>query len=92
MVILNLRDAWLNGAEVMPRTKLISAVFDSRHWQLEVEDQIGGKRQSLTASQLVNAAGPRVDEVLRQALGRNDTNNIRLSRRQSYCHQTAFTR
>lgn len=78
LVILNLRDAWLNGAEVMPRTKLISAVFDGRHWQLEVEDQIGSKRQSLTASQLVNAAGPWVDEVLRQALGRNDTNNIRL--------------
>ena len=26
LVILNLRDAWLNGAEVMPRTKLISRI------------------------------------------------------------------
>ena len=63
---------------IMPRTKLINAVFDGGRWQLEVEDQVDGKRRYVTASQLVNAAGPWVDDVLRQALGRNDTNNIRL--------------
>ena len=78
LVILNLRDARMNGATVMPRTKLISAVFDGKRWQLELEDQLRGERQLITAAQLVNAAGPWVDEVLRQAFGRNDTNNIRL--------------
>ena len=78
LVILNLRDAWMNGATILPRTQLISAVFDGRRWQLLLEDPTGGERRSVTATQLVNAAGPWVDEVLRQALGRNDTNNIRL--------------
>ena len=78
LVILNLRDAWMNGATIMPRTKLINAVFDGGRWQLLLEDQVDGKRRYVTASQLVNAAGPWVDDVLRQALGRNDTNNIRL--------------
>ena len=35
LVILNLRDAWLNGADA--RTKLISAVFDGRHWRSRIK-------------------------------------------------------
>jgi glycerol-3-phosphate dehydrogenase len=78
LVILNLKDAWTNGAEIMPRTKLVNAVNHKDGWRLTLEDSSNGKQQQLTATTLINAAGPWVDEVLRQALGRNDTNNIRL--------------
>lgn len=78
LVVLNLQDAWMNGASIMPRTKLHSAVFLDGIWQLTLEHSVTGAQQTVTASQLVNAAGPWVDEVLRQGLGRNDTNNIRL--------------
>ena len=43
-----------------------------------MENQITGEEYGLSASILVNAAGPWVDEVLRTALGHNDTDNIRL--------------
>lgn len=78
LVVLNLQDAWMNGASIMPRTKLLNAVFHDGYWQLILEHSITGEQQTVTASQLVNAAGPWVDEVLRQVLGRNDINNIRL--------------
>ena len=78
LVILNLQDAQTRGAQIMPRTKLHSAVFQDQRWHLTIEHSISGEQQTLTANQLVNAAGPWVDQVLRQALGRNDTNNIRL--------------
>ena len=78
LVILNLQDAWMNGASIMPRTKLHNAEFVDGLWQLTLEQIASGKQHTVTAGQLVNAAGPWVDEVLRKALGRNDTNNIRL--------------
>ena len=78
LVVLNLQDAGMNGASIMPRTKLQNAIFQDGRWQLILESSITGEQQKMTANHLVNAAGPWVDQVLRQALGRNDTNNIRL--------------
>lgn len=77
LVILNLRDAWMNGASIMPRSKLVNAEFTQDKWQLSIEESNGQLRYA-SADQLVNAAGPWVDQVLRQALGRNDSDNIRL--------------
>ena len=62
----------------MPRTKLINATYVQGRWRLTLENQVTGVEYVLSASILVNAAGPWVDEVLRTALGRNDTDNIRL--------------
>ena len=78
LVVLNLRDACHRGANVMPRTKLINARYVQGQWRLILENQITGEEYGLSASILVNAAGPWVDEVLRTALGHNDTDNIRL--------------
>jgi len=78
LVVLNLRDARHRGASVMPRTKLINATYVQGRWRLTLENQVTGAQYSLSASILINAAGPWVDEVLRTALGRNDTDNIRL--------------
>ena len=78
LVVLNLRDACHRGANVMPRTKLINATYVEGRWRLTLENQVTGVEYGLSASILVNAAGPWVDEVLRTALGRNDTDNIRL--------------
>lgn len=78
LVVLNLRDAFRRGAKIMPRTKLVTATFIEGRWLLTLEDQTSGRQHNLIAATLVNAAGPWVDEVLRNALGRNDINNIRL--------------
>ena len=78
LVVLNLRDAYRRGAKIMPRTKLVTATFIEGRWLLTLEDQTSGRQHNLIAATLVNAAGPWVDEVLRNALGRNDIDNIRL--------------
>ena len=78
LVVLNLRDAYRRGAKIMPRTKLVTATFIEGRWLLTLEDQTSGRQHNLIAATLVNAAGPWVDEVLCNALGRNDINNIRL--------------
>ncbi|NCF45612.1 MAG: glycerol-3-phosphate dehydrogenase [Proteobacteria bacterium] len=77
LVILNLRDAWMNGASIMPRSKLVNAEFAQDTWHLTIAAS-NGELRYVNADQLVNAAGPWVDQVLRQALGRNDSDNIRL--------------
>ncbi len=77
LVVLNARDAADHGAEIMTRTRCKSAVRDGDHWQIVIENVNNGKLQEITASLLVNAAGPWVDEVLSLTLGRNNADNVR---------------
>ena len=56
---------------------MINATYEQGQWRLILENQITGEEYGLSASILVNAAGPWVDEVLHR-LGHNDTDNIRL--------------
>lgn len=67
----------MNGASIMPRSKLVNAEFARDKKQLSIEESNGQLRYA-NGDQLVNAAVPMVDQVLRQALGRNDSDNIRL--------------
>ncbi|MFB2553570.1 glycerol-3-phosphate dehydrogenase [Ensifer soli] len=78
MVVLNARDAADRGARILPRTKVVSARREQAGWAVEVEDLDSGRRETLSARMLVNAAGPWVDAVLSAALGRNDARNVRL--------------
>ena len=78
LVVLNARDAADRGAIIRTRSKVTSARRVDNAWVVEFEDVRTGAREEVSARLLVNAAGPWVDQVLSNALGRNDTHNVRL--------------
>ena len=79
LVILNLRDAADRGADVNPRTSVEQADYRDGRWHADLKDAKGSSRK-VTASMVINAAGPWVDEVLQSVIGRNDARNVRLVR------------
>ncbi len=78
MVILNLRDAEARGARIMPRTAAVKAACRDGKWHVTLHGAAGP--EEITASVVVNAAGPWVDQVLKTVFGRNDAHNVRLVR------------
>jgi glycerol-3-phosphate dehydrogenase len=57
LVVLNAVDAAEHGAEVLPRWACVQAQRTDSHWQVELA-HADGRRRSLRARALVNAAGP----------------------------------
>lgn len=81
LVVLNARDAADRGARIETRMKLVSARrLPEGGWEAETECVTSGNRQKIHARALVNAAGPWVTAVLKDAIGRNDASRIRLVR------------
>jgi glycerol-3-phosphate dehydrogenase len=78
LVILNARDAQARGAEIMVRTKVISAQRVDDLWEITLER--GGAREVRRARMLVNAAGPWVGDVIQQKVRVNSTEGVRLVR------------
>jgi glycerol-3-phosphate dehydrogenase len=78
LVVLNARDAADRGALIMPRTKVVGARVDNGIWTIETVYVISGHRETHQARMLVNAAGPWVDQVIRNAFGQNDAHHVRL--------------
>lgn len=78
LVVLNARDAADRGADVLTRTKCISARRDGKIWSVVLRDLATGEDRTVTASVLVNAAGPWVAEFLHGVIGENETSGIRL--------------
>jgi glycerol-3-phosphate dehydrogenase len=78
LVVLNARDAAAKGAEIFTRTRCLSAKHDALGWRIALIDQTTQQKSEVTARLLVNAAGPWVDDVLRQAFGKNDAASVRL--------------
>ncbi|MBZ9938862.1 glycerol-3-phosphate dehydrogenase [Mesorhizobium sp. BR1-1-16] len=78
LVVLNARDAADRGAAVHVRTKVVSARRDGDQWLVTMENRRSGAQQTVRARLIVNAAGPWVDHVLTDALGRNDAHHVRL--------------
>jgi glycerol-3-phosphate dehydrogenase len=76
LVVLNARDAKQRGAEIRTRTKVLSARRENRLWTVEIEG--GGKRETIQAKGLINAAGPWVSQVLGQVVGQNEPAKIRM--------------
>ena len=79
LVVLNLRDAQNSGAEILPRTEVINSKYVENEWQTELKET-NGSTKKISSSLIINAAGPWVDEVLRQVFKVNDANNLRLVR------------
>lgn len=78
LVVLNARDAADRGAEIRTRTEVVSAVRKDEYWEIEIIDKISGRRETVHARLIANAAGPWVDEVLSGVIGRNDAHHVRL--------------
>ncbi|CDZ44285.1 glycerol-3-phosphate dehydrogenase [Neorhizobium galegae] len=78
MVVLNARDAADRGALILPRTRVVAARREGGLWTIETVGAGTGRTETYQARMLVNAAGPWVDQVIREALGNNDARHVRL--------------
>jgi glycerol-3-phosphate dehydrogenase len=78
LVALTARDAADRGAIIRTRTRVLSATRENGLWVIRIEDRSTGLRGSVRARLVVNAAGPWVDTVLREALGQREVNHVRL--------------
>jgi len=77
LVVLNARDAVDRGAEIMVRSKVISARHKKDHWEVGVET-FSGEVLTIQARALINAAGPWVDHILADVVGEDDGKRVRL--------------
>ena len=75
LVVLNARDAEQRGAEILTRTKVVSAERKADLWTIKTDD--GAKHQART---LVNAGGPWVADILHGVLRQNAKDTVRLVR------------
>ncbi len=78
LVALVARDAADRGAVIRTRTKVVGARRENDRWKVSLEDIRTGRSETVEARLLVNAAGPWVDEVLTETVGRKDAHNVRL--------------
>jgi glycerol-3-phosphate dehydrogenase len=77
LVVLNALDAAERGATIRTRTRVVGAER-AAEWRLTFDAQ--GRRDTATASVLVNAAGPWVGEVVRKVLGSTERPPLRLAK------------
>ncbi len=95
LVVLNARDAFERGAEILTRTEVVEARRQDESWRIVLRGPSGAER-TVEARFLVNAAGPWVDRVLGAAMGSNAARNIRLVKgshivvRKLYEHDRAY--
>ena len=75
-VVLNARDAADRGADIMVRTKVVSARRENGGWFATLERPDGARE--IRARLLVNAGGPWVDQVINGVIHTNGKRNVRL--------------
>lgn len=76
LVVLNCMDAQARGADIRTRTECVGLERGADRWTATLRSE--GSDTQVTASQVVNAAGPWVDEVLGRALPAERHANLRL--------------
>ena len=80
LVALNARDAVARGAEIRTRSKVISAERGDDGWLVTAENAETGETRQVRAKMLVNAGGPWVMNLIRNAAGVKTRENVRLVR------------
>ncbi|MBS1301732.1 glycerol-3-phosphate dehydrogenase [Loktanella sp. SALINAS62] len=80
LVALNARDAVARGAVVLTRTKVVSAKAQDGIWTVTLQDVDSGNQRTVRARMVVNAGGPWVGQILRQQVGSNSHDDVRLVR------------
>lgn len=78
LVIYCALEAQKHGAEINPRTKVISAKRASGLWIVELKDQISGRIREIRSRALVNAAGPWVSSLFGEAMHQTAPKEIRM--------------
>lgn len=78
LVVLNACVARDKGAEILPRHKAVSVTRSDNQWHIDVKNMMTGEIQQIAAKAVVNAAGPWVDKVMTEVLGRSSSDMIRL--------------
>ena len=77
LVLLNALDAHRRGAEVLTRTRVVSARREGALWHAVLQGPDGVQR-TLQARAIANTAGPWVEQVLGNVAGVNSQKRIRL--------------
>jgi glycerol-3-phosphate dehydrogenase len=80
LVVLNARDAEERGAEILVRTKVVSASRVDDLWEIELENVETGRKFKRRARMLVNAGGPWVGDIIQQKVRINSKEGVRLVR------------
>ncbi len=78
LVILNARDAAERGADVFTRTKIIGAEREGELWKVTLKDKHGSR--DIYAKALVNAGGPWVADIVKNAVKIETKEGVRLVR------------
>lgn len=78
LVVLNCMDAKERGADIRTRTECIALERGADRWTATLEDTNSQTTHQITASKVVNAAGPWVDTVLGRSLPEETHQNLRL--------------
>ena len=78
LVVLNALDAAERGAQVLTRTRLLTARAADSGWLAVCEDRASGARRAIRARALVNATGAWAGSVLGDALGLASPERLRL--------------
>jgi len=77
LVVLNAQDAAERGAVVLTRTECVYAQRERELWRCILREESGETRTVLARS-VVNAAGPWVDSLLKNVIGRAASKSVRL--------------
>jgi len=80
LVALNARHAAEMGAEILTRTKVVSARREGDFWAITLEGGADGRQVTRHARALVNAGGPWVGRVIRDVAGIESDEGVRLVR------------
>ena len=78
LVVLTALDAAERGARVFTRCPCVSVRREAGRWLATLEDEATGRRRTVRAGALVNAAGPWVDDVITRIARRNTARRVRL--------------
>ncbi len=78
LVVLNARDAADRGAVIKTRTKVVKAERSNGQWTIVLRNSNTGQEETVQARMLINAGGPWVDQIIGNAMGKNDSHNVRL--------------
>jgi glycerol-3-phosphate dehydrogenase len=96
LVLLNALDAAARDAVVRTRTRAVEIKRAGDAWQVTVEDTTTGKRDTIRARAIVNAAGPWVEDILTRTTGVDARAAVRLVQgshivvRKLYAHARAY--
>ena len=78
LVVLNARDAAQRGADIFTRTKVVSAEREGDFWKVTLS--AGNEERDVYAKALVNAGGPWVADIVKNAVKLDTREGVRLVR------------